>query len=97
VPGAEGIEPDEARVLCGSDGGLQPPDAVRRVGPDGDDDLGRTDGEGGDGRALDDGERVALEEKAVRAGRRVGAIAVDDDVTAGSVRAGGLAPPPPKT
>ena len=36
----------------------------------------------GDRRALDDRERVALEEEPVRAGRRVGAVAVGDDVAA---------------
>ena len=45
-------------------------------------DLARTDGERGDGRALDDRERVVLEEELVRAGRRVRAVAVDHDVAA---------------
>ena len=92
VPGAEGIEPDEARVLRRADGGLEPPDGLGRVRADGDDDVARADGEGGDGRALDDRERVAFEEEPVRAGRRVRAVAVDDDVAAGGVRGRGGPP-----
>ena len=63
-----------------------PPRAARMalggVGPDGDDRLAGADREGGDGRALDDRERVALEQEPVRAGRRVRAVAVDHDVAA---------------
>ena len=85
VAGPEHVVADEAGILGRPDGGLQSPDRLGRVGPDRDDRLGRADREGGDGRALDDRERVVLEQEAIRAGRRVRAVAVDHDVAARGV------------
>ena len=107
VPGAEDVEADEAGFLGRADGRLEPADGLGRVGPDRDDDLARADREGGDRRALEDGERVVLEQEPVGAGRRVRAVAVDHDVAARRVRspaavrhlsaAGNPAPPRPRS
>src|SRR5450759_2797390 len=48
--------------------------------PNGHDDLARADGEGGDRRSLQDGERVVLEQDAVRENGRIGLVGVDHDV-----------------
>ena len=55
-------------------------------------DLAGADREGRDRGTLDDRERVALEQEAVRARRRVRAVAVDHDVAAGRVGGGGRPP-----
>ena len=52
----------------------------RVLGPDGDERLAGADGEGRDGRALDDGARVAGHERPVGVRGRVRAVAVGDDV-----------------
>ena len=92
VPGAEDVEADEARFLGGADRRLEPADRLRGIGPDRDDDLARADREGGDRRALDDGERIVLEQVSVGAGCRVRAVAVDHDVAARRCGPGGGPP-----
>ena len=63
-----------------------------RLGPDGDDRFGGPDRERGDRRALDDRERIVLHQEAIRARRRVGAVAVGDDVPPRGL-GGGRGPP----
>ena len=92
VPGAEDVVADEAGLLGGPDGRLQAPDRLGRIGANRDDHLARPDREGGDRRALDDRERVALEQEPVGAGRRVGAVAVDHDIAARCLGRGGGPP-----
>ena len=80
MAGARGVVAQEARLLGGEDGALEPGHERRIVPPDGEDGLGGADGEGGDGGALDDAPWVCRQEGGVGPDRGVGAVAVRDDV-----------------
>ena len=78
----EDVGAEEARIGRRADRRRQPGDDVGVLATDRDEGLGRTDGAGGDGGPLDDRERVAQHERSIGVRRRVGAVAVGDDVPA---------------
>ncbi len=79
---ADGVLADQAADRRGVDGRFQPAHGIRCGGADGDEPLLGADREAGDGHALDHRVRVGLEQRPIRARRRVRAVAVRNDVPA---------------
>ena len=92
VARAEDVLAQEARLLRPEDRALEQRDERRVLGADGDDRLGRADGERGDREALDEAPRVGGDERRVGAHRRVRAVAVGHDVALGRRLVRGGAP-----
>ena len=83
---AEDVLAEQAELAHGRERGAQTPDGQRVLGPDVDVAVGGADGVGGDQHPLEDGVRIALDERAVHEGAGIALVGVADEVALVALR-----------